>query len=104
MTAVFTPYQEVNATLTNVLDGARDVLGEQFVGMYLYGSLASGDFNPATSDIDFAVVTQDWLAPEAVAALDAFHKHLWAEGGHWAAHLEGAYIPREALRRYDPAM
>jgi hypothetical protein len=100
---MFTPYPAVNDTLQQLLAGARAVLGEQFVGLYLYGSLSSGDFNPATSDIDFVVVTEGELPAERVAALEALHGRLWAEGSHWAAHLEGAYIPRAALRRYDPA-
>src|SRR5712692_6008792 len=100
---MFTAYPAVNATLQELLTGARAILAKQFVGLYLYGSLSSGDFNPATSDIDFVVVTQGELPAESVAALEALHKRLWAESSHWAAHLEGAYIPRAALRRYDPA-
>jgi len=94
----------VNAILQELLTSARAVLGEQFVGMYLYGSLSSGDFNPDTSDIDFVVVTEGALPPETVAGLEALHKRLWAAGSYWAAHLEGTYIPRAAWRRYDPAM
>src|SRR5262245_35525083 len=71
--------------------------------MYLYGSLSSGDFNPATSDIDFVVVTEGALGPERVAELEALHQRLWTERSYWAAHLEGAYLPRADLRRHDPA-
>ena len=100
---MLTPDPAVNATLLSLLAGARAALSEQFYGMYLYGSLSSGDFNPATSDIDFVVVTEAELAPERVAALEALHQRLWAAGTYWAAHLEGAYLPRASLRRYDPA-
>jgi hypothetical protein len=100
---MFTRHPAVDATLQELLEGARAVLGEQFFGMYLYGSLSSGDFDPATSDIDFVVVTEGTLAPERVAGLAALHQRLWAAGSHWAAHLEGAYLPRADLRRYDPA-
>src|SRR5260221_6897436 len=99
---MFTPYPAVNDTIQELLIGARAILGEQFVGVYLYGSLSSGDFNPATSDIDFVAVTQGALPSETLAALEALHQRLWAAGSPWAAHLEGAYIPRAALRRYDP--
>src|SRR4051794_40559102 len=94
----------VNALLTQLLDGARGVLGDQFVGLYLYGSLSSGDFNPDSSDIDFVVVTAGPLPAATAAALEALHQRLWAEGAHWAAHLEGAYMPQSELRRYDPNM
>lgn len=100
---MFTPHPAVNVTLQELLSGVQAALGEQFAGMYLYGSLSSGDFNPTTSDIDFVVVTEGELPAERVAALEALHLRLWAEGSHWAAHLEGAYVPRAALRRYDPA-
>ncbi len=52
-----TPYPDVNAVLRLLLEGAQPILGDHFIGLYLYGSLASGDFNPQTSDIDFVVVT-----------------------------------------------
>lgn len=32
------------------------------------------------------------------------HAHLRASGLRWATHIEGDYVPRSALRRYDPAL
>jgi hypothetical protein len=101
---MFTLYPAVNAILEETLAGAQAALGGQFTGMYLYGSLSSGDFNPATSDIDFVVVTDGELPAERVAALEAMHQRLWDAGSYWAAHLEGTYIPGAAWRRYDPGM
>lgn len=83
-------------------EGAREVLRARFVGMYLYGSLATGDFAPETSDIDFVVATESELGADEVAALAAMHARLAARGGLFAA-LEGSYIPRAALRRWDRA-
>jgi len=53
-----TVYPEVNAVLQELLSGARALLGPRFVGMYLDGSLAIGDFDPGKSDLDFVVVTE----------------------------------------------
>lgn len=97
-----TPYPGVNRILQELVAGARDVLGERFVGLYLSGSLAGGDFDPGTSDIDFVVVTADELADEVIPALAALHARLAAGGDPWAAKLEGAYLPRASLRRHDP--
>ncbi len=44
-----TPYPDVNAVLHRLLAEVQAVLGERFVGLYLYGSLAGGDFDPDTS-------------------------------------------------------
>ena len=101
--AILAAYPDVNAMLQALLAGAQSVLGDHFVGLYLYGSLASGDFNPQTSDIDFVVVTDTDLSDELIHDLEALHDRLWSSGLKWAAKLEGAYVPRHTLRRHDPA-
>jgi hypothetical protein len=80
----------------------RAVLGNDFTGLYLHGSLASGDFDLATSDIDFAAVTAGDLSSAAVAALETMHRRLNDTGLAWARKLEGSYIPLKAMRRYHP--
>ena len=51
-----TPYPEVNGFLTLLLSHMHTVLRDQFIGLYLGGSLAVGDFHPDRSDIDFVVI------------------------------------------------
>ncbi len=69
--------------------------------MFLYGSLSSGDFDLKASDIDFLVVTTDLLSPETIAELEAMHNRIWSTGLKWASKLEGSYIPKDHLRRYE---
>jgi hypothetical protein len=45
-------HPEVNSVLQKLLSGVRALLGDHFVGMYLDGSLAIGDFEPGKSDLD----------------------------------------------------
>jgi len=97
-----TPYDDVNAILTVLHRSGRDILTAQFIGMYLYGSLSSGDFNPESSDIDFIVVTSEILADETISRLEIMHKEIWARGLKWSAKLEGSYIPGDLIRRHDP--
>jgi len=97
-----TLYPDVNEILGLLLTNVQEILEDQFVGMYLYGSLSSGDFNPETSDIDFLVVTTDSLAKEHIGALKSMHEQLWASGLPWAKRLEGSYVPRSLVRRHDP--
>jgi hypothetical protein len=98
-----TPYPEVNVVLQALLSGVQDVLGDCFVGLYLYGSLAGGDFCPQRSDIDFVVATAGELPNEVVAALEAMHARIANSGLKWAAKLEGAYVPLGTLCRHDPS-
>jgi hypothetical protein len=97
-----TLYPDVNAVLHVLLANVQDILGDYFVGLYLYGSLASGDFDPLRSDIDFVVVTTDQLPEELFSALEKMHRRLATSDLKWAPKLEGTYIPQSALRRYDP--
>ncbi len=72
-----TPYPDVNAVLVLLLAGVKEVLGDLLVGLYVHGSLATGGYDPARSDIDFLVVTAGNLlrgmsvGPPASAALAA---------------------------------
>jgi hypothetical protein len=98
-----TPYPDVNEILDPLLSKVQEILGDQFVGMYLYGSLSSGDFNPETSDVDFLVVTADEVSDKKIAELESLHQQIWASGLKLASRLEGAYIPEKDIRRHDPA-
>jgi predicted nucleotidyltransferase len=99
MTAVVdhpTPYPEVNALLQQLLSSVQAVLAHGLVGMYLDGSVATGDFEPDKSDIDFVVVDEVFLA------LKHMHARLATGASRWVTELEGSYVPRRALRRRDP--
>ena len=96
-----TPYADVNATLAKLLSGLQSTLGEQFVGLYLYGSLATGDFDPLRSDVDFLVVTRSKLPAKMLFALDDMHARITASGLPFSRRLEGVYIPLALLPRYE---
>ncbi|HST89369.1 MAG TPA: aminoglycoside adenylyltransferase domain-containing protein [Ktedonobacterales bacterium] len=97
-----TPYARVNETLNLLRARLRAILGAKLVGLYLYGSLAAGDFDPASSDVDFVAATAAWRDDAELAALAAMHAEIAANGGTWGRRLEGAYFPLDALRRHNP--
>lgn len=98
-----TSYPEINIVLAQLLVAARATLGDRFVGLYLHGSLAAGDFEPDRSDIDFLVATAGQLPDELLPQLADMHVRLRAAGQPWSTKLEGSYIPQQALRRHDSA-
>ncbi len=95
-------YAEVEGLLRLFLEGVRATAGAQFVGAYLFGSLACGGFD-RDSDVDILVVTEDEVSDELLKALQAVHERVAAYDSHWATQLEVSYIPRRALRRRDPS-
>lgn len=96
-----TPFDDLNQLLVELVDGAKEALGDSFCGAYLQGSFAVGDAD-IHSDVDFIVVTDDEVTPKQQAELQKLHQTLYAAPTPWAQHLEGSYIPRKVLRRPDP--
>lgn len=94
---------EVVAPLVELLAGMQTILGDELTGLYLDGSLALGDFDPATSDVDFIAAVARPLTPAQFDALAAMHQAIRDSGLPMASELEGSYIPLSALRRHDPA-
>jgi len=95
-------FPDVNEVLHLLHVNGKAILGDQFVGMYLYGSLSSGDFNPESSDIDFLFVTESNLSEETITKLEVMHQQTWATSLKRAGKLEGSYVPRDLIRKHDP--
>ncbi len=102
MVNTITPYPEIDYLLNLLVREIQAILGAHLVGLYLHGSLAYGDFDPQTSDIDFLVVTDGPVPMMDFYALKEMHARLFACGLAWSQKLEGAYIPKKDLRRHDP--
>jgi hypothetical protein len=92
-----TPYPTVNAVVHDLLTSIQAILGTQFRGMYLVGSLALGDFQLQASDLDLIIVTGGRLSDETVAVLRDLHQRFDHAGSAWAAHVDAVYMPQEAL-------
>ena len=95
-----TPYADLNAVLAHLLERARTLLGDNFVGAYLQGSFAVGDATEF-SDCDFIIVTARDLTPEELPAFQALHAGIHElPYPYWRTGLEGSYVPAAILRRW----
>jgi hypothetical protein len=94
---------ELPADIAVLLDHLRDGLLARgdLVGLYLYGSLTTGDFSPARSDIDVVVMVQREPDKAAISDLRQLHTSLAGSGGGAAGRLHCLYIPIETAA--DPA-
>ena len=97
-----TLHPEVNEILHILYTNVSEILQDYFVGMYLFGSLANGDFDQH-SDIDALFVTKDEIKADIFSSLQAMHAQLACIDSPWSTQLEVSYIPQKALRRFDPA-
>jgi hypothetical protein len=92
-----TPYADLNFVLREFVTRAQNVLADNFIGAYLQGSFATGDFD-MHSDVDFLVIIEEDISVADLPALQALHEEMFKLRSPWAQHLEGSYIPKGALR------
>jgi hypothetical protein len=97
-----TPHPGVNAVLRDFATHIQSILGSHFLGLYLCGSLALGDFDPSTSDIDFIVVTDVDISDNFFIPLQEMHAQFDRSHSPWARKVEAAYIPGDALNHSAP--
>ena len=61
-------YPELTSVLQRFVFGVQNALGSKFLGAYLVGSLATGDFD-LDSDVDFLILTNAELSDAEVRSL-----------------------------------
>ncbi|HSZ42759.1 MAG TPA: hypothetical protein VK817_22590 [Trebonia sp.] len=85
---------DVSAHLSRLRDGL--VAATDLRGLYLYGSLTTGDFSPSASDIDVIAVTGRQPGPGTLRVIEGLHQELASSGGAFAR-LNCLYVPAGEL-------
>ena len=93
---------EADLLLPVLADGIGTALppGPQLLGLYLYGSLATGDFTPGVSDVDLLAVTDGPITPDVIGRLRPMHAAIERRFPHWHDRIEVIYVPRQALATF----
>lgn len=92
-----TPFLPLDELLIEHAHALQRACTRNFVGMYLIGSLAVGDFD-AASDVDFMVVTNEELSSDDLVAVGAAHSDYLARDDRWPTHLEYSFFPMAKLQ------
>ncbi len=95
-----TQYPELDAMLREHAQKIKGALRDNFVGFYLQGSLAIGDFD-LTSDVDFIVVINQDLSPDEVEKVQTVHDQTCSQAARWVRHLEYSYFPKALLSQFS---
>ena len=91
---------QIYTFLATLLTQMQLILGDKLVGLYLYGSLVMGDFDPTVSDIDVLAALASDLSAVEFATLDAMHQDLVAQNPQWEHRLEIAYLSLHGLQTF----
>jgi Aminoglycoside adenylyltransferase, C-terminal domain/Nucleotidyltransferase domain len=78
-------------------DAIVDALGSSLVGLYVYGSLATGDFEPHVSDIDLIAVLRDPPDEALARTLGTVHEELARAEPEWQDRVEVDYVSARGL-------
>jgi hypothetical protein len=85
--------------LTAAIAAALEPL-PRLLGLYLYGSLATGDFTPGVSDIDLLAVTDGPITQDVIDSLRPMHAEIEQRFPGWHDRIEVIYVPRHALATF----
>jgi predicted nucleotidyltransferase len=97
---LLTAYPHVNRLLDQLLMELQQILSADLMGLYLYGSLVTGDFDAECSDIDLLAVTAAPLTETQFAALQHMQAGLIGLYPAWDDRLEIAYVSQTALKTF----
>ena len=97
-----TPHPDVNALIDRILSGVRCILDGKLVGLYTFGSLATGAFDPAISDIDLVAALAADLDDREFDDLERMHADIAQRHPLWNDRIELGYIAVDNLRRIAP--
>jgi predicted nucleotidyltransferase len=95
-----TPYPDIDKLLNDLLHQIRPILDEKLVGLYLYGSLVSGDFDRGVSDFDLLAATKTDIDSDEFERLDELHLDFVNNHPEWDNRIEIAYLSVAGLKTF----
>ena len=94
------PYPDLREVLEFYISEVELELGDNFVGFYLVGSLATGDFD-LDSDVDFLVIIRRDLSERNKKQLQLIQERVYEIDSYTAKHLEGSYMTLNDLNDWS---
>jgi predicted nucleotidyltransferase len=96
-----TPIPTLNQVLEKLVEAIKSQLADNFVGAYLQGSFAIGDFTQS-SDADVLVVIKEDIKNQEIDAFQKLHKQLFKDlPKPWGQRIELSYAPVDIIKTYS---
>ena len=95
-----TALPEINALLDHLLRDMQAILGPKLVGLYLTGSLVTGDFDPNISDIDLLAAMAADIDDQDAEKLREMHDAFARQYEEWDGRIEVAYLSVTGLQTF----
>ncbi|MBA2711573.1 MAG: DUF4111 domain-containing protein [Tatlockia sp.] len=88
-----TPYQDINKVLEELSLGLNTILADNFIGLYLFGSLVYGDFKEGSSDIDLVAIVKQPFNGYEIQQVKQLHQVINEHHPKWRERIECSYTP-----------
>jgi hypothetical protein len=95
-----TNYSQVNQLVADLLAQMQAILGTKLAGLYLYGSLVTGDYDAEISDVDLLAAVSSDLTDAEFDKLKQMHDGIVAKDNQWDNRIEVAYLSLHGLRTF----
>lgn len=93
-------YPDLRPLLDDLRGRLQSLLNERLVGLYLFGSVATGDYLVGVSDVDLLVALRSDVDRAELRLLKAMHDELVAAYPAFDNRVEALYISVDALRSF----
>ncbi|MDQ2903096.1 MAG: DUF4111 domain-containing protein [Chloroflexota bacterium] len=94
-----TPYTDINALLALFLERMQTILGPKLIGLYVFGSLVTGDFDYESSDIDLVAALAADLDDKELERIRTMHVDIALAHKQWDNRIEVGYLSLESLKK-----
>lgn len=95
-----TEYPEVDSLVNELSGGIKSVFGNELMGMYVFGSLVTGDFEPERSDVDILAIVKHDITPQQLDSLHGMHAQFVDQHPSWRERIEVDYVPIDGMRDF----
>jgi len=102
MQSHITLYPKIDIVLKDISQSIINLLKDKLVGIYLFGSLSYGDFDPGRSDIDLLTLVNTQLNKQEIDKCLKLHLEIEEEYSQWLHRIENSFTPVSMLNNIQP--
>ncbi len=95
-----TQHPKIDELIKELAEDLSNTLGNDLKGVYLFGSLVIGDFDPKRSDIDLLAMVAEDINRAQLNSLKQMHDDLVQKHPEWHNRIEVAYVSVGGMKNF----
>ncbi|MGB4861471.1 MAG: aminoglycoside adenylyltransferase domain-containing protein [Tepidiformaceae bacterium] len=95
-----TSYPDVDDLLSRLLPRVMEVLAKRLLGVYIFGSVVTGDYDENVSDVDLLVVVGSEITRAEFDELEGVYASIETAMPRWNDRIEVLHVSKEALQTF----